>query len=57
MRTHHQPPVQDFPYAVVPDWQPTPWPRAIRAAIYFTGCGLGWTAVIAFVLLIRSAFS
>lgn len=48
MRTEHRPHLQDFPYAVLPDWQPAPrWPGAVRVAVIFVLSMACWGLVAA----------
>lgn len=57
MKTDHRIPLQEFGYAVLPAWQPTPKLSGIASvAIIFGASVLGWAAVIGFVAMLRWAF-
>ena len=47
MKTDHRLPLQDYRYAVLPDWQPAPrLPRLVRALVLLLASGIGWGLVL-----------
>lgn len=55
MKSDHRIPLQEFGYAVLPSWQPTPKLSGLaRVAIIFGGVAVCWAAVIGFAVMIAA---
>ena len=57
MKTDHRVPLQEFGYAVLPDWQPAPkLPAIVRVGLILAGSLVGWTVGVLFALAVRAVW-